>query len=260
MVAGKRAEQPSRAEKSARKAANDLKTGGSAPKTSTLKLAEGAGVNMADEQERTLFFQDKGKYERLLAALKVATKAVQDHGKTIKANHGDHGLSAIKLAIKIQSSDEGEKDAKERIAFDFRVMRWLGTATGFQGNLFEEVDRRPGDELAYDRGKVAGMEGKGMKEFGYDESNANWQDAARGWHDGQAAIFNIKPLDRTAEVIKGEKPAEEAGGTPEAPDGEGTPGEPEENAETEDDSDSTDEDEEISEEDADGVDPADGAA
>lgn len=152
----------------------------------------GAKSNMTDEQEQNLFSRNQAKYEKLLAAKKAADKALQDHGKIIKSEHGEHGLLMIKTSIALRDEATGANEREKADAI-IKVMRWHGEPVGVQGSLFEQND---GDmtleEKAYAAGKRAGVQGLAMTapvEYAAGDAFQEW---AKGWHAGQESIFAIK--------------------------------------------------------------------
>lgn len=150
----------------------------------------GPGHNSGDKEQGT-FTQNLAKYERLIAAQKAANKAVQDHGKIIKNDHGKHGLDMMKLTIAMRSP---ETAAEERAKLDsfLKALRWAGEPIGVQGSLFDPEDEKTLEERAFDAGKRAGMEGLPMTapvEYGAGDPFQEW---CKGWHTGQDAIFAIR--------------------------------------------------------------------
>lgn len=155
---------------------------------------------MTDEQEQKLFQTNLAKYERLLKALKDANKAIQDHGKIIKSDHGKHGLKMIKATIALREP-ETEIDVKEEADAMVRALRWAGIDVGFQGSLFDVEDQTL-EERAFADGKRAGLKGDAMSapvEYGTGDAFQEW---CKGWHDGQAVNFGgIKQGPITDETV-----------------------------------------------------------
>lgn len=152
---------------------------------------EGSIENMTDEQEQKLFADNLKKYERLLAAKKAADKALQDHGKIIKSDHGEHGLLMIKTTIALRKP-ESESAEKEKIEAVAKAMRWSGLPIGSQGSLFEPDDGLTVEQRAFEAGKRAGIRGESMSapvEYGTGDAYQEW---AKGWHAGQESIFAIR--------------------------------------------------------------------
>lgn len=174
------------------------------PRADAEGMARAAGINMNDENERALFFQNLRRHEALLAVLNKAQADVRNHGKRVKSEMGERGMEIIKLAIKLKA-ETGIKDLQEEVRLREKVARWMGMPLGSQGD-FDFTDRRPLAERAYEEGKVAGMEGRTYANPHDINSEAGkcWD---KGWKDGQEAIFAIGPM-RTegdgSEIIKGD--------------------------------------------------------
>lgn len=157
----------------------------------------GNKTNLTDDQEQGLFAQNKTKYLRLLDTFKKAQKALTDHGKIIKAEHGEHGLLMIKTSIALQDAASAD-EAKGKADAIVKVMRWHGEPVSVQGSLFEQND---GDmtveERAYAAGRRAGLAGEAMTapvEYAAGDAFQEW---AKGWHNGQESIFAIKAPSAT---------------------------------------------------------------
>lgn len=177
-----------------------------ARKPAKAPAAEGGPGHNSGDKEQGTFTQNLAKYERLLAAKKAADKALKDHGKIVKNDHGKNGLDMMKLTIAMRDPETAAEE-RQRLDDFLKTLRWAGEPIGFQGSLFDEQDGRTLEERAYEHGKREGMEGKPMSapvEFGAGDPFQEW---CKGWHAGQAAIFDIQ---------KGPKPEDDAGG-----DGEG---------------------------------------
>ena len=75
----------------------------------------------------------------------------------------------------------------------------------YQLDIF--TDRAPLDERAYRDGEEAGLRGDSLSNP-YNEASAEGQEYARGWHDGQGALFaGIKKKEEAAsgdELIQGD--------------------------------------------------------
>lgn len=147
--------------------------------------------NMSDDQEQSLFAQNKAKYVRLLDAKKKADKALQDHGKIIKSEHGEFGLEMIKTSLKLQDAAQAD-EAKGKVEAIVKVMRWHGEPVGVQGSLFGGTDDLTPEERAYASGRRAGLNGEAMTAPTEYAAGDVYQEWCKGWHNGQESIFAIK--------------------------------------------------------------------
>lgn len=165
-----------------------------------------AGHNSADsaEQERrVLFFIDRKAYLDALAAKKAADAKLKNVCKTIKSDLGEYGLDQIKAYEKLQTP-EGKAEITARHEAERQAMRFAGMAINTQLDIFK--DRTPLIERAYRDGETAGLEGQTLSNP-FNEASEEGREFARGWHDGQGALFaGIKQKEVDAspdEVIKG---------------------------------------------------------
>jgi hypothetical protein len=168
--------------------------------------AAGPGHNsLSDKDEQALHFVHVRDYEKALAEKKTADANFKNVAKRIKAEGGS--VDDVKLTIQLRSP-EGEKALKELMERQLRVARWNNLPVGTQAALFDE-DRRPIEERAAAEGKKAGMEGKTLEVPNiYPPDSPAGQAFIKGWHEGQAAIFNIKPKDKpSAELLRPEAEA-----------------------------------------------------
>lgn len=152
---------------------------------------------LTDEQEQSLFAANQRKYEKLLEAKKKADKALQDVGKIIKAEHGEHGLLMIKTSIALRDAKTAD-EAKGKADAIVKVMRWHGEPVAVQGSLFDvNDDDMTTEERAFAQGRRAGVNGEAMTAPTEYAAGDAFQEWCKGWHAGQESIFAIKaPSDK----------------------------------------------------------------
>ncbi|CAN7380077.1 hypothetical protein LJR220_003379 [Bradyrhizobium sp. LjRoot220] len=138
---------------------------------------------LSDDQRYSLVEQHKQKYARLITAQKAANKAVQDHGKIIKADLGADGMAEIKALIEGASTD-GEATIKARIERDIRVLKWLQVPIGTMEDLFPSNDRTPLTERAFNEGKRQGLAGESCNNPHHHTTEAH-RFHNDGWAEGQ---------------------------------------------------------------------------
>ncbi|HTV69304.1 MAG TPA: hypothetical protein VMF90_12275 [Rhizobiaceae bacterium] len=154
---------------------------------------------ITEQDRRVLFFINRKDYHEALAAKKAADAKMKLIGKQIKADLGKHGLDQIKDYDKAKTA-EGQEELKARVEASMQAMRWAGVPVGTQLDLLD--DRAPLDERAYAMGEEAGLRGETLVNP-YNESTAEGQAYAKGWHDGQGALFaGIRKKQEAAELIK----------------------------------------------------------
>lgn len=169
--------------------------------------APGHGHNsgdLSDEQLQALHLRNHvPAYERALKAKKDADAAFKQVCKVIKADGGS--VEDVKATIHLRTP-EGEKELKAIVESRLRILRWAGVPVGVQGEMFGE-DMRSQLERGYDAGKIAGMAGEECKPTyapGTD-GHQGWMD---GWHHGQSAILNIKPMAKPVAASEAPPPPE----------------------------------------------------
>lgn len=162
-----------------RKKGDGKKGGAASPPKPTIE-------GLSDDQRYSLVEQHRQKYERLIAAQKAANKAVQDHGKIIKADLGESGMAEIKSLIEA-GSVEGVEAIKARIERDLRILRWSNEPVGTIHDLFPETDRRPIGERSYEAGKRQGLAGESCSNPHHPSTEA-FREHERGYADGQSTL------------------------------------------------------------------------
>ena len=152
-------------------------------------------AELTDEQRRGLYVVGIAKLERLNAAKDEAVAAIRLHRKTMKSDGFSPEEVNYGLWLRKQPEAVAIEDANQRA----RVARWLAHPLGHQATLFDDtgalLDRTPGDDRAFEEGKVDGFEGKPASPR-YDATSPQGQRYLAGWQVGQAALAaNFKPTD-----------------------------------------------------------------
>jgi hypothetical protein len=140
---------------------------------------------ISEKDRKVLFFINRKDYLEALAVQKAATSKMKLVGKAIKADLGKYGLDQIKAYEQAQTP-EGLAELKARRDADIQAMRFAGVPVNTQLDIF--TDRLPLDERAYTEGEEAGLRGDTLSNP-YNEASPEGQEWARGWHDGQGALF-----------------------------------------------------------------------
>lgn len=159
--------------------------------------------DLSEKDRKVLFFINRRDYLAALADKKAADAKVKLVGKQIKADLGEYGLDQIKTYEKAQTP-EGQAKLKARQEAERQAMRFAGVPINTQLDLL--TDLKPLDERAYSNGEEAGLRGDTLSNP-YNEASPEGQEYARGWHDGQGALFaGIKKKEEAAstdELIQG---------------------------------------------------------
>jgi len=174
-----------------------------APKAQTVKVAAPKGSN--DDQDRALFLHHLKDLPKLIKAKDDAVNAVRGFYKKAKAD--GFVKDDFDEARKMQGA-EGEKVKKTAISRSLRIARWLGLDLGAQLDMFEQDERVPAADRAYEEGKTQAMQGVTLR-TDYAQETEQYREFARGWHDGQAILSQgFKKLhpevaaDEKSKVIK----------------------------------------------------------
>lgn len=157
-------------------------------------------AGLSPDEARALFLQDVAKYERALEVKKAADADLRNVGKVIKSD--GFTLEQVKVAVAVKTP---EGDAKERakIRQALQAAVWAGVPLGTQLGMFDEPDRTPAVDRAYDEGKIAGMEGR-TRRPPYAPELAQYERWMEGFYAGQESLikegggFNGKPESEAA--------------------------------------------------------------
>jgi hypothetical protein len=117
-------------------------------------------AELTDDELRALALQHKHNYEGALAKKK---RADADFKNACKVAETD-GITVDQIKTMI-ACDTPEGEAKERaeIASTLQAAAWAGSPMGTQLQMFNEPDRTPSVDRAFDEGKKQSMEGKPAK-------------------------------------------------------------------------------------------------
>jgi hypothetical protein len=161
------------------------------------------GGDLSETDRKVLFFINRRAYLAAKEAQQLANAEMKRVGKVIKADLGANGLDQIKAYEKAQTT-EGLAEIKARQEAERQAMRFAGIAINTQLDIFE--DRAPLEDRAFRDGEEAGLRGDTLANP-YNEASAEGQAYAKGWHEGQGALFaGIKKKEAEAakdELIKG---------------------------------------------------------
>ena len=144
----------------------------------------GEPAELTDEQQRSLFLNHKQKYERALAAKKTVDADLKNVCKVIKSD--GFAVEQIKVAIALDTP-EGEAEERAKIQRALQAAKWVGAPLGSQLDMFNEPDRTPLTDRAYDQGRKASIEDKPARPHYAPETEA-YAAYLSGYHDHQREI------------------------------------------------------------------------
>lgn len=154
-------------------------------KAATATVGHNSAGDMSERDRKVLFHINRRNWLAAMEAKKAADAKVKLVGKAIKADLGEHGLHQIKTYEKAKTP-EGQAEIKEIQAIEQQAMRFAGIPVNTQLDIFQDL--APLAERAYLAGEEAGMAGETLSNP-YNEGSTEGQEYARGWHEGQAALF-----------------------------------------------------------------------
>ena len=146
---------------------------------------------LTDDQQRALLLQGIQKIEVIEKRKAQTVAELRNERKKLIAD----GFTSKQIDFCLRLRDQDPKEAAAEFAGAIQVAHWLAHPIGRQMGLFEDVDRTPGVERAYEEGKTAGMEGA-SRSPPYDASTQQGQQWLRGHADGQAVLMKgFKPIE-----------------------------------------------------------------
>lgn len=134
--------------------------------------------------ERALFMQHRGPWNSAQAKLAVAEKLLADVVAALKAD----GFTKKQFEL---ADDLGKPKSEARVHAEVRdrlkVAYFMGHPMGGQLNLFDQPDRTPVVDRAYDEGKSASMQNKAAQPPNAPDTEA-YRAYMAGFHDHQREI------------------------------------------------------------------------
>lgn len=184
------------------------KTKKSAPGAEALHGKKGHNVKTAaeqrtDDQVRSDYVRLRSPWNGAMANLKAAEKRLADVVASVKAA----GFTKKQFQIGDQlGTVKGEARVTGEVADRLKVARWLGHPMGAQLDMFNEPDRTPLKERAYDAGRMASMQNEPRK-----PPHSPDTEASRSWLDGYsshqrelAGGFKAPPASARPDDVKGD--------------------------------------------------------
>ena len=139
---------------------------------------------LTDDEVRALFLRDKDAFKVAQGKLDAATAEVRNVRKRIKAD--GFTVVQIKAAIAMETP-EGEALIRDEIHERLQAAMWVGVPWGAQLDLFDQPDRTPLVDRAYDEGKQASMENRPAKPR-YEPDTEAYRSYMAGYHEHQREL------------------------------------------------------------------------
>jgi ribosome modulation factor len=143
----------------------------------------GHNSELSDAEKRALFLNALPELEQLLEKKSGIVSDIRNQRKRIVS----YGFEPFEIDYALKIRKDEDATMIERRRKEARIARFLNHPIGTQSDIFDEVDRTPAADKAFDDGKIAGASGKACSSPfspGLDQDQA-W---IRGWGEGQADL------------------------------------------------------------------------
>lgn len=135
--------------------------------------------------DRDGYLFHKGRIDKIDAEI----AALRTKRKTIRRAAKDAGMHLARFDLLNRLANLEDETPDQWLADLRKEASWLQLATGTQPDMFStDDDKTPeqkGMEKAFQRGYRLGVEGANAEFPEYHEGAPMWQEALRGWHEGQ---------------------------------------------------------------------------
>ena len=141
-------------------------------------------TKLTDAQEQALFLNHLAKVTRLK---EIADRAISDVRNALKLAKAEGGFEKVEFDAAIAIRNRGAKPLEERIKREIRVAAMVGEP--LQMELFGgPPDRTPAVDQAYEKGRIAGMEGADPTPPASVAQHGAWME---GYHEGKGTREQI---------------------------------------------------------------------
>lgn len=147
--------------------------------------SENGKPKLTADEMRSLFLTHRTSWNEWKAKLAVVEKIERDTKAALKADGftvKQMQIADSLLTVKGEAKITGE--VKDRL----QVAMWVGHPMGAQLDLFEQPDRTPSVDRAYDNGKMASMQGNPAKPPHAPETE-QYRHWLAGYHDHQRELM-----------------------------------------------------------------------
>lgn len=160
--------------------------------------AAGHNSQLNEAEKQALFLRGLGELESLLEEKNEVVADIRNHRKRIIS----YGFDAWEIDFALGLRKSGDAEAIERRRKEAIIAKFLNHPIGTQPDFFDEPDRTPSVDKAFEDGRVAGASGKSAQPpFGVGaEQEQAWM---KGWHQGQEDLASgfkkLEPADGGAQ-------------------------------------------------------------
>ncbi len=185
-------------------------------KLAKVAIAEGYAYNNTDDRDKqALAVVHRDAFIRRKAALSKAQREMTALKKTIT----EDGFTPKQIQIMADlQTPEGEAAVRLSITRTLEAARWASNPLGAQLDMFQEPDRTPSVDMAFEEGIQDAMSGKTAKP-GYDPSVPQHASYMRGFHEEterriKTGIKKTEPEKPRAETLAAARAANEVPSPP----------------------------------------------
>lgn len=155
--------------------------------------APGHNSELSEAEKRALFLNAIRELESMIEEKNEIVADIRNQRKRIVG----YGFEAFEIdyALKLRKQDDADMIARRRA--EARIALFLNHPIGVQPDLFDEPDRTPAVDRAFDMGRVAGSVGETAKS---PHAPGTEQDQAwlKGWQQGQSDLSaGFKKIEQT---------------------------------------------------------------
>lgn len=140
---------------------------------------------LTDNQERELFSRHRETWKAVMNQQKLLDEKFSKIKGAIKAD----GFKVLHMRIADDlASPKGEKKVHADVKDRLWVARMIGHALGRQMDFFDQPDRTPAVDRAYQEGRTASIENQPRQCTQYHETTEQFREFMRGYNDHQEEL------------------------------------------------------------------------
>lgn len=159
------------------------------PKGSKNKPKDGESPSVGHNSELTpaekqaLLLKGLTELESLIAEKNEVVADIRNQRKKLVS----YGFESFEIDYALKLRKGTDEEAIERRRREATIARFLNHPIGTQPDMFDEPDRTPSVDKAYQAGKIAGAEGK-LAQSPHSPGTDQDQSWLKGWHESQADL------------------------------------------------------------------------
>lgn len=158
----------------------------------------GKNSDLTEAEKQALLLRGLSELQEMIEEKNAIVADIRNHRKRIVS----YGFEPFEIDYALKLRKEPDADMIARRRAEARIARFMNHPIGTEPDMFDEVDRTPAVDRAFDEGKIAGAAGKSASPP-YDPGVPQHQAWLKGWHQAQetlAAAFKKLPQDETEDA------------------------------------------------------------